>query len=257
MTSSLLATLREGPHLGVLSICSLPTFFIALLCSAVALYLYLYPYTERTIAFRNLRGPVPVSPVFGSLLAINAAPVNDRYNALFREHGASTLRVRSLFGKWRIVTVDPVAITYILRHTGVWHRNSGFNGLIERMCGQTVLCVEDESHRRQRRILQAAFTPSCVNDMTPIFWAEVQALKDNLDAVGRVFMNGADRRLSPEEMGCRWTCCSSTRVRRSTLSAARASTTTLRGTGTRMAITRSRAPSTRCSTSSWRARCLP
>lgn len=220
---------------------------ILLIAAPLALYLYLYPYTEATLPFRNLRGPKADHGFFGSLLTINSAPIGSRYTDLTKEHGASTIRVRALLGKWRVVSTDTVAISHVLRHTGQWYRNEGFNGFIHRMTGDNVLCVEGDSHRRQRRILNSAFNASSVNGMMPMFWEEAYALKANVDQVGHRRRDKLTGSASPKarSRAPRSTCCRCTSARLWTLSAAQASTTTLSSTRTPTAKTRSPAPSTR------------
>jgi cytochrome P450 len=150
-----------------------------LVLAPFALYIYLYPYTAATLPFKNLRGPAPASGLFGSLLTVGAKPIGRRYASLTEEYGASTARF--LVGRWRIASTDVTAIAHVLRHTGQWHRNEGFNGLIARMTGFNVLCVEDEAHRRQRRILNSAFNGTSVGAMMPMFWEEAYDLKKNVE----------------------------------------------------------------------------
>ncbi|CAK9785135.1 cytochrome P450 [Cutaneotrichosporon oleaginosum] len=147
----------------------------------LALWFYLYPYTAATLPFKNLRGPEPTSGFFGSLITVSTKPIGQRYASLTEQYGASTVRFRGLVGRWRIMSTDTTAIAHVLRHTGQWHRNEGFNGLIERMTGANVLCVEDEPHRRQRRILNSAFNGTSVSAMMPMFWEEAYDLKKNVE----------------------------------------------------------------------------
>ncbi|BEJ09053.1 hypothetical protein CcaverHIS641_0511470 [Cutaneotrichosporon cavernicola] len=152
-----------------------------LVLGPIALYLYLYPYTAFTLPFKNLRGPDPASGFFGSLFTVGSKPIGRRYMSLTKEYDASTVRFRGLIGRWRIASTDITAISHVLRHTGQWHRNEGFNGLIARVTGFNVLCVEDEAHRRQRRILNSAFNGTSVNAMMPMFWEEAYDLKANVN----------------------------------------------------------------------------
>lgn len=205
-----------------------------LLLGPVALYLYLYPYTAATLPFRNLRGPAPTSGLFGSLLTITARPIGRRYMSLTEEYGASTVRFRGLIGRWRVMSTDVTAIAHVLRHTGQWHRNEGFNGLIERTTGVNVLSVEDDAHRRQRRILNSAFNGTSVGAMMPMFWEEAYDLKKNVSEVSppaaSAHRSRSDSRCSRMAPTPRSTCSRCTSARRWTLSGARASTTTLRST---------------------------
>lgn len=188
--------LASLPHLTVTNVA-----YVALglaVAGPILLYLYLYPYTEATLPFRNLRGPAPVSAFFGSLLAVASTPIGQRYTRLTNTYGASTVRFRGLLGRWRIASTDPVAIAHVLRHTGQFHRNEGFNGLIQRTTGDNVLCVEDEPHRRQRRILNSAFNGTSVNEMMPMFWEEAYDLKHNVEDVSYRAEGMPRRRSTPD-----------------------------------------------------------
>lgn len=156
-------------------------FLLAAVIVPLALYVYLYPWREARLPYRNLPGPKPVSGFFGSLGDVSARPLVTRYSHLKDTYG-TTSRFRALLGKWRIVSTDLTAITHVLRHTGTWHRHPTFNVNIERISGRGVLSVEDEDHRRQRRILNSAFNGTAVNNMVPMFWEEGRILREHIDA---------------------------------------------------------------------------
>lgn len=156
------------------------SYLAAAVLIPLALYIYLYPLREARLPYKNLPGPKPVSGFFGSLLELTARPLTSRYSQLKENYG-TTARFRALLGKWRIVSTDLTAITHVLRHTGTWHRHETFNVMIDRITGRGVLSVEDEDHRRQRRILNSAFNGTAVNNMVPMFWEEGRILRDHID----------------------------------------------------------------------------
>lgn len=156
---------------------------VAALLAAAGL-VALYPVQERRLPYRNLPGPEPSTLVLGNLLDVAAIPVGNRYEAWFKTYGP-TLRFRGFLGKWRIVSTDVNALAYVLRHTSEFHRHGSFNGLIHRMVGDGVLCVEGEQHRRQRRVLNSAFNGTSVNNMIGMMWEEAENLRESVDkAVG-------------------------------------------------------------------------
>jgi hypothetical protein len=154
----------------------------ALALLVIGSLLYMFPYTAWRSPLRNLPGPRPSSAFFGSLKDIVTAPVEDRYLSLASDYG-TTYKVRGLLGQWRIVSTDTHALSHVLRHTGQWHRNPGFNSLITRIVGPGVLAVEGDTHRRQRRILNSTFNGTSVAEMVPMFWEEAYILKDAVDKV--------------------------------------------------------------------------
>ncbi|KAL1405728.1 hypothetical protein Q8F55_007398 [Vanrija albida] len=151
-------------------------WLLAALSLALALWAYAYPYTARTLPFRNLPGPAPPSVLFGSLLAAQSAGTYGRWAAT---HGP-TLRFRALLGAWRIASTDPVAVAHVLANTHLFHRQAGFNALLLRMFGPGVLMVEGEAHRRQRRALGTAFSAEGVRRMMPVLWDAAYALAQRL-----------------------------------------------------------------------------
>lgn len=154
----------------------------ALIIVPLAAWVYLFPVQERRLPYRNLPGPQPSSGIFGSLIDLAKTPVGSRYSVLIDRWG-TTLRFRGLLGRWRIVSTDVVAISYVLRHTGLFHRHPSFNTLIDNIVGPGVLVVEDEPHRRQRRVLNSAFNGNSVSNMMPMFWEEAYILKDHVNQV--------------------------------------------------------------------------
>lgn len=213
-----------------------------LVLAPVALWIYLYPWQERSLPYRNLPGPAPTSGMFGNLLDLQKTPIATRYTSLTDRWG-TTLRFRALFGKWRVVSTDIVAVSYVLRHTGLFHRHPSFNAMVERIVGPGVLVVEDEPHRRQRRVLNSAFNGNSVNNMMPMMWEEAYTLKAHVDKVGfappfyHTLSDMTHSSLFPARARPRSTCCKSTSAQPSTSLAARASTTALTRTlaGTRSA----------------------
>ncbi|WOO83299.1 Cytochrome P450 monooxygenase FUM15 [Vanrija pseudolonga] len=155
---------------------------LGVLALGLATVLYLYPYTARTIPFRNLPGPEPASALFGSLLTQQRAEPGTTYSKWAAAYGP-TLRFRSILGSWRIVSTDLRAAAWVLQHTGQFHRQTGFNAMLDRMFGRGVLMVEDAAHRRQRRVLAPAFSAVNVANMMPVFWDKAYELDKKLAQV--------------------------------------------------------------------------
>ncbi|TXT08897.1 hypothetical protein VHUM_03025 [Vanrija humicola] len=157
---------------------------LAVAGAALAAWAYLYLYTVYALPFRNLRGPVPASALFGSLITQQKAEPGTTYAAWAATHGP-TLRFRSILGSWRIVSTDPAAVAWVLQHTGQFHRQTGFNRMLDRMMGRGVLMVEDAAHRRQRRVLAPAFSAANVQDMMPVMWDKSYEMIEKLEKAVR------------------------------------------------------------------------
>lgn len=169
----------------------------------LVIVLYRWPYMERTISFRQLKGasnvrrdrqrpptwslivnampagPVPDDFLWGSLRAIiNAGPL-ELHSKWIKEYG-STFRYRILGGGWRFFTADPVALSYILQHADTFPKPDLTREQMETFLGNGVLIAEGADHRRQRKILNPSFSQAAVRDMVPIFLDKAYDLRDKL-----------------------------------------------------------------------------
>ncbi|TXT04309.1 hypothetical protein VHUM_04196 [Vanrija humicola] len=147
---------------------------IALL--VLAAYIYLFPYREYTLSFRNLQGPPRTSLVWGNLGEIIKAPPCGKHDEWVAEYG-HTIRYTMMFGENRIVTTDPVALGYILQHSYEFIKPPRTNEFLVRMLGNGVLTAEGDVHRRQRRVLNPAFGPAAIRDMSPVFYDKAYELQ--------------------------------------------------------------------------------
>lgn len=142
----------------------------------LGLYIYLFPYREATLTFRNLRGPARTSLVWGNLGEIIKAPPCGKHDEWIAEYG-HTIRYTMMFGETRIVTTDPVALGFILQHSYEFVKPERTNQFLERMLGNGVLTAEGDVHRRQRRVLNPAFGPAAIRDMSPVFYDKAYELQ--------------------------------------------------------------------------------
>ncbi|KAL1407956.1 hypothetical protein Q8F55_004753 [Vanrija albida] len=144
--------------------------------AVLALYIYLFPYNEYTLTFRNLQGPPSSSLVWGNLSEIIKAPPCGKHDEWIAEYG-HTIRYTMMFGETRIVTTDPVALGFILQHSYEFIKPPRTNQFLERMLGNGVLTAEGDVHRRQRRVLNPAFGPAAIRDMSPVFYDKAYELQ--------------------------------------------------------------------------------
>lgn len=162
--------------------------------------LYRWPYMERKISFRELKGgfgsgvlacavahlllvgPVPDDFLWGSLKAIIEAGPLELHTKWVKEFG-STFRYRILGGGWRFFTVDPTALSYILQHADTFPKPDLTREQMETFLGNGVLIAEGADHRRQRKILNPSFSQAAVREMVPIFLDKAYDLKDKLQGM--------------------------------------------------------------------------
>jgi hypothetical protein len=100
-------------------------------------------------------------------------------------HGlyGSTYIVPVLFGNHRLVTVDPVALNYILNHDDQIPKPGMTRKFLSNMLGDGVLVTQGDVHKRQRRVLNPSFSPQSIRDCMPVFYDKAHELRDVLMAL--------------------------------------------------------------------------
>lgn len=155
--------------------------FALALCLAFT-YLRLYPWQKLTSPIRNIRGPAPTSRFWGNMRDMSAVECGEAVKRWVTEAGAPTVRYQELLGGQAICTVDPVAAGHILQHSATFVKPDYRVRLFGRVTGMGVLLVEGEAHRRQRRVLNPAFSQSSLRDMMPIFYRKAYELGGMMSA---------------------------------------------------------------------------
>ncbi|KAJ4000730.1 cytochrome P450 [Lentinula boryana] len=102
---------------------------------------------------RNLPGPQGSSLIFGSLKEIA-----ENKNILF--------------------TLDHKALNHILMHHYVWQKHDASRFHFTRIVGPGLLVAEGDHHKLQRRVMNPAFGPAQVRDLTETFIDKSMELKD-------------------------------------------------------------------------------
>ncbi|KAJ1300945.1 hypothetical protein OPQ81_003371 [Rhizoctonia solani] len=126
---------------------------------------------------RELPGPSNESFIFGNLKRIFAAPNSVIHESWLEEYG-STLRYRGFLSSYRLFTVDPRALTYIMSQPGSFPKPENVRRNLADVLGEGLLFSEGETHKRQRRIMNPSFGPLQVRELLPIFWQKSHKLKD-------------------------------------------------------------------------------
>ncbi|PIL29246.1 cytochrome P450 [Ganoderma sinense ZZ0214-1] len=154
----------------------------------------LRPFVVRpfTSQIRNLPGPRMTSLVWGNMKEIldedNSVP-QERWVA---EYG-STIMYRGFLGLDRLWTMDPRALNHIMTHSADYQKPPQARMNLARILGKGVLFTEGEQHRQQRRVMNPAFGPSQIRELTEIFVEKSLELRgvwdteiSNSDGVARI-----------------------------------------------------------------------
>lgn len=125
----------------------------------------------------ELPGPSNESFIFGNLKRIFASPNSVVHESWLQEYG-STLRYRGFLSSYRLFTVDPRALTYVMSQPGSFPKPENVRRSLADVLGEGLLFSEGETHKRQRRIMNPSFGPVQIRELLPIFWQKSHKLKD-------------------------------------------------------------------------------
>jgi cytochrome P450 len=95
----------------------------------------------------------------------------------FKEYG-HVIQYPMFLGIRRVCPYDARAINHILMHSSRYHKPEMLRGELGSILGQGLLNAEGEMHRRQRKIMNPAFSPAHIRDVTPIFLDKALELRE-------------------------------------------------------------------------------
>ncbi|GAA5872942.1 hypothetical protein JCM8547_003270 [Rhodosporidiobolus lusitaniae] len=89
------------------------------------------------------------------------------------------VKYRGFFGEERLILSDPAALNHILlSNCYSYPKPDEVRGELAQILGKGVLFAEGDDHRRQRRIMQPAFSPAHIREYLPIFFERTHKLRD-------------------------------------------------------------------------------
>ncbi|BEI80067.1 hypothetical protein CcaverHIS002_0105960 [Cutaneotrichosporon cavernicola] len=135
-------------------------------CLRIALLPPHRPKQTREVA--NLPGP-PSPPYVGWLIG-NMGDIAEFRDTVMHPDWIKmgwTGRCQHIFGQETIWTYDPVAMGSILQQADVWQRADNTERLLGRITGSGLLTAKGADHRRQRRIVNPAFSTNAIKAMIP------------------------------------------------------------------------------------------
>ncbi|KAI0736247.1 cytochrome P450 [Fomitopsis betulina] len=130
---------------------------------------------------RDLPGPPNPSFIWGNLKEILDAENSVLHEAWTEKYG-NTLMYRAWFQQPRLYTVDTRALNHVLSHSNDYQKPSLARYNLGQVVGEGLLIVEGEQHRQQRRIMNPAFGPAQIRELTEIFVEKAVQLRDLWDA---------------------------------------------------------------------------
>ncbi|KZP28257.1 cytochrome P450 [Athelia psychrophila] len=147
--------------------------FLAVFLVKVAAFIW----HQVTTVKRQMRGPKAKSWIFGcydSFASADNAEVDEKWIEQF----GPTFKYHAFLNVTRLFTLDPRALAHILQHDAIYEKPEPVRWALSRTLGQGVLFVEGEQHKVQRRIMNPAFGPVQVRELTEIFMEKACQLRD-------------------------------------------------------------------------------
>lgn len=150
-----------------------------ILATLVAAYLYLFPYSDWRYGIHNIPGPPSGSLFWGNLREVVNAPPNAKHAEWFAQYG-NVIRYHFMAGGQRLASTDMGFVGHVLQKSDDFIKPIRTQQLLERLLGNGVLIAEHATHRRQRRVLNPAFSLAAIREMTPIFYDKSYELQRKL-----------------------------------------------------------------------------
>ncbi|OSX56492.1 hypothetical protein POSPLADRAFT_1159998 [Postia placenta MAD-698-R-SB12] len=128
---------------------------------------------------RNLNGPASPSFFMGNLREMHDME-NNNLVARWENQFGSTFVYRGFVGGHRLMTTDPAAVSHIMGRAYDYPKPEFVRDSLASMASgrEGLLTVEGEVHRRQRKILNPAFSTTHIRTLSPFFWVKAAQLRN-------------------------------------------------------------------------------
>ncbi|GAA6010303.1 hypothetical protein JCM11491_006257 [Sporobolomyces phaffii] len=152
---------------------------LALSIPATGLYLaYSIFISPLRSSLRDVPGPDRASLLWGNMERIFESEPGRVHIELNEQYGGA-VRYHGFLGNQRLVLFDPAALNHVLlSNCYEYPKPEEVRGDLAMILGKGVLFAEGEDHRRQRRIMQPAFSPAHIRALGPIFFEHAYKLRD-------------------------------------------------------------------------------
>lgn len=162
---------------------SLPIW--AYLAIPAALFIHLLvKYIRASLSpLHKLPAPPRFSWVFGDFPGVVNKPTGIVHQKWINELGPTIMTSMGALKEPGIITTDLNALGYLQRNPDLFIKPPTQTRMLKRLAGDGVLMAEFHDHRRQRRILNPAFSPAAVREMMPTFYMKAYELRDRLAGI--------------------------------------------------------------------------
>jgi len=139
---------------------------------------------------RLLPGPPSEHWFYGNSKSIFKAE-NSVLQEQWVEKYGPTLSYPGLFGVQRLWTMDTRALNHVLTHSNNYQKSPEGRFHLSRIVGPGLLVTEEEQHRHQRRVMNPAFGPAQIRELTEIFVERSQSLRERW--LAEIVKSGSDQ----------------------------------------------------------------
>ncbi|PWN54020.1 hypothetical protein IE53DRAFT_60060 [Violaceomyces palustris] len=117
-------------------------------------------------------------PIFGDLYTVFKSPPTVPLLRWAKEVNSSVYVYRGLFYSPRLLLADSRAMLHVLSAANSYSypKPQGTRRALKSILGEGVLVAEGDTHKKQRKLLQPAFSISAIRDLYPIFSHHSEAL---------------------------------------------------------------------------------
>lgn len=137
------------------------------------------PHTKEVAAL-----PGPERPRWYGWLLGNCLDLTEHRDSLINPAWAAagrTGRYLSLLAQERVYTYDPAAVRYIFNHVDEFERPEDARRILGRIMGAgSLVAVNGAVHKRQRRVMDPAFSTTAIKDMVPAMFDKAVELENLL-----------------------------------------------------------------------------
>ncbi|GAA5876297.1 hypothetical protein JCM16303_007090 [Sporobolomyces ruberrimus] len=154
-------------------------FAIVLAVPATALWLaYSIFISPLQSSLRDVPGPERKSLLWGNMETIFAEQPG-RSHIQWNEEFGGAARYHGFLGNQRLVLFDSTALNHVLlSNCYEFPKPEEVRGDLAMILGKGVLFAEGDDHRRQRRIMQPAFSPAHIRALGPVFFEHAYRLRE-------------------------------------------------------------------------------
>ncbi|KAK7031142.1 hypothetical protein VNI00_013750 [Paramarasmius palmivorus] len=146
---------------------------------AYGIYLLLrHVWTEYvTSPLLDLPGPPSESLIWGNMQQIFKGENSVWHEQWVEEYG-TTIRYKGLLGTNRLYTMDTKALNHILTNHYDYQKSEFSRWSLSQIVGDGILVTETDKHKFQRKVMNPAFGPAQIRQLTSIFIEKSNELRD-------------------------------------------------------------------------------